>query len=121
MNYVHYFSSSRCLISATNSVLRFNTLANDIALVKLAEPTQFTEYIRPVCLPDPTVDVTSKTYRLNGLASCYILGWGEVKLNVCVFTMNYYHSINSVINSNSPRSMVLSIKGPVALNSCSRH
>ena len=69
---------------------------NDIALVKLVDSVSFTEYIRPVCLPDPTVDVTSKTYRLNGLASCYILGWGEMKLKVCLvhyFVTNIHPTI----------------------------
>ena len=85
----NYFAPWGPSVSGTGSRLRrwikyfrSNTLENDIALVKIDEPVAFTEYIRPVCLPDPTVDVTSKTYRLNGLASCYILGWGEVKLRV---------------------------------------
>lgn len=40
----------------------------DIALVKLAEPMIFTEKIRPICLPLPTIDVTD----LYGI----VTGWG---------------------------------------------
>uniref|UniRef100_A0A8C5M118 Uncharacterized protein n=1 Tax=Leptobrachium leishanense TaxID=445787 RepID=A0A8C5M118_9ANUR len=50
------------------------THANDIALLKLATSVNFTEYIRPVCLPE-TSDVFA-----DG-TSCYVTGWGLTKEN----------------------------------------
>ncbi|CAH2301623.1 transmembrane protease serine 11B [Pelobates cultripes] len=48
------------------------THANDIALIKLSTPVNFTQYIRPVCLPDK-----SNVFADN--SSCYVTGWGLLK------------------------------------------
>ena len=62
---------------------RLNTLRNDIALVHLTEPIQFTDEIKPVCLADPNNDLTdSGPSRLDGLASCFVLGWGHIEIDL---------------------------------------
>ncbi|XP_013421746.1 chymotrypsinogen A-like [Lingula anatina] len=45
---------------------------NDIALLKLSQPVQFTRYIQPACLPTVNNVFTSSD-------ECLILGWGETK------------------------------------------
>ncbi|KAH9510064.1 hypothetical protein Btru_043410 [Bulinus truncatus] len=47
-----------------------STLANDIALLKLDSPVDFTEKVRPACLP-----VYGQEFSLND--RCYITGYGE--------------------------------------------
>lgn len=44
------------------------TLLNDIALLRLASPVQFTDIVRPICLPD--IDFYSYDV-------CYATGWGQ--------------------------------------------
>ncbi|KAM9330529.1 transmembrane protease serine 9-like [Gastrophryne carolinensis] len=44
---------------------------NDIALIELSAPVTFTQYIRPVCLPDNSIVVADN-------ASCYVTGWGAL-------------------------------------------
>lgn len=46
------------------------TVDNDIALIELDEPVYFNDYLRPICLPDPT-HVTPAGTR------CYAVGWGR--------------------------------------------
>ncbi|OCT97346.1 transmembrane protease serine 11C [Xenopus laevis] len=48
------------------------THKNDIALLKLFTPLNFTRTIRPVCLPEAS-DIFSDN------SSCYITGWGALK------------------------------------------
>ncbi|XP_041360608.1 uncharacterized protein LOC121376891 [Gigantopelta aegis] len=43
---------------------------NDVALIELAEPVVFNDYVRPVCLPDDR-DVFSRS------SQCYATGWGR--------------------------------------------
>uniref|UniRef100_A0A8C5M5J7 Peptidase S1 domain-containing protein n=1 Tax=Leptobrachium leishanense TaxID=445787 RepID=A0A8C5M5J7_9ANUR len=50
------------------------THANDISLLKLSTLVKFTEYIRPVCLPE-TSDVFPDD------TSCYVTGWGRTTEN----------------------------------------
>ncbi|XP_013421764.1 tryptase-2 [Lingula anatina] len=45
---------------------------NDIALLKLSQPVQFTRYIQPACLPTVNTVFTPSD-------ECWILGWGETK------------------------------------------
>ncbi|KAK6187053.1 hypothetical protein SNE40_006301 [Patella caerulea] len=42
---------------------------NDIALIQLSRPVEYTDYIRPICLPDATETFT----RSN---QCFAVGWG---------------------------------------------
>ncbi|XP_068127203.1 transmembrane protease serine 11D-like [Hyperolius riggenbachi] len=44
---------------------------NDITLLELSAPVSFTQYIRPVCLPD-NMTVTPDN------SSCYVTGWGTL-------------------------------------------
>ncbi|OCT61866.1 hypothetical protein XELAEV_18047895mg [Xenopus laevis] len=46
--------------------------SGDIALIKLANPVQFTDLIMPVCIPTPTVVFP------NGI-NCTVTGWGSVR------------------------------------------
>ena len=46
------------------------TLDNDIAILELAEPVTFNEYVQPVCLPGPTAEPDS---------SVILIGWGKVE------------------------------------------
>ncbi|CAG07594.1 unnamed protein product, partial [Tetraodon nigroviridis] len=49
-----------------------NTLFNnDIALMKLSSPVNFTNYIRPICLARNTSQIYNATY-------CYSTGWGKL-------------------------------------------
>ncbi|XP_063281905.1 transmembrane protease serine 11C-like [Pelobates fuscus] len=45
--------------------------ANDIALLRMAAPILFTQYIRPVCLPNESAVFPDNS-------SCYITGWGSL-------------------------------------------
>ncbi|XP_040197494.1 acrosin-like [Rana temporaria] len=44
---------------------------NDIALIQLSSPVQYTDYVQPACLPSRTMDISSMT-------TCYIIGWGKM-------------------------------------------
>ncbi|XP_039392044.1 serine protease 33-like [Mauremys reevesii] len=46
--------------------------ASDIALVRLRTPLQYTAYILPVCLPDPSDSIANGT-------PCWVTGWGKVQ------------------------------------------
>ncbi|XP_044873110.1 serine protease 33-like isoform X1 [Mauremys mutica] len=46
--------------------------ASDIALVHLRTPLQYTAYILPVCLPDPSDSIANGT-------PCWVTGWGKVQ------------------------------------------
>ncbi|XP_061168048.1 atrial natriuretic peptide-converting enzyme-like [Saccostrea echinata] len=46
------------------------TVMNDIALIQLASPVYFSDYVRPLCLPDNTTVVGTR---------CFAVGWGKVK------------------------------------------
>lgn len=43
---------------------------NDIALLKLQHPVNFTSSIRPVCIP-------SETFRVKSGTKCWVTGWGK--------------------------------------------
>ena len=47
------------------------TMRNDIALIQLVEPIQFTDYVMPVCIP-PT---RRRVVTVGDV--CYSLGWGD--------------------------------------------
>ena len=44
---------------------------NDISLLKMAKPVQFTDYIRPVCMPTPKTEITDGR-------RCTLVGWGQL-------------------------------------------
>ncbi|XP_062992935.1 tryptase gamma-like [Elgaria multicarinata webbii] len=62
------------IISNPDFNLEWEDLRGDIALVKLASPVNFTNYILPICLPGSSVQIPPN-------ASCWITGWGAVKEN----------------------------------------
>ncbi|KAG8009161.1 Testisin, partial [Nibea albiflora] len=49
-------------------------LNNDIALMKLSTPVNFSDYIRPVCL-------ASNTSEFHNSTSCWSTGWGALGMN----------------------------------------
>ncbi|XP_015745070.2 prostasin-like [Python bivittatus] len=52
-----------------------NDTQNDIALVELSAPVNFTDYISPMCLPKSSVQFADN-------ASCWVTGWGRTKSDV---------------------------------------
>ncbi|XP_060137555.1 serine protease 33-like isoform X2 [Zootoca vivipara] len=49
----------------------------DIALVELKSPVSFTAYIRPICLPEASVQFSMEE-------SCVVTGWGEIQPGVAL-------------------------------------
>ena len=47
---------------------------NDIALLQLSSPANFTDYIQPICLP-------SETEQLPLYSTCFTIGWGRTQWN----------------------------------------
>ena len=47
-------------------------IKNDIALIQLESPVEYTDYIQPVCLPEKSED-------LPLYSTCYTVGWGKTK------------------------------------------
>lgn len=47
------------------------TLYNDVALLTLSEPVEFTEQIRPICLPSGSQLYSGKT--------ATVIGWGSLR------------------------------------------
>lgn len=45
---------------------------NDIALLQLERPVQFTKYIQPICLPEPGDPLPLHS-------TCFTIGWGKKK------------------------------------------
>lgn len=48
---------------------KFHPFGNDIAMLQLHLPVNFTSYISPACLPSPGIQLPSHL-------SCWITGWG---------------------------------------------
>ena len=59
----------------------------DIALLKLKEPAQFTDYVSPPCLPDQ--DDFGDDSSFGAGMDCYLSGWGRVGSNEHVPTDMY--------------------------------
>lgn len=63
-----------------------HNLKNDIALLRLEEPVNFTHFVRPICLPDkdfPT-DADEELYHKDDYITyagkqCLVLAWGETE------------------------------------------
>ena len=52
------------------------TFDNDVALVRLASPWTFDDYVQPVCTPN------NLTHELGlNLSLCFVTGWGSVSYN----------------------------------------
>lgn len=45
---------------------------NDIALIQLAEPVEFDDFVRPACLPSDS-NINEEEY----YSKCYATGWGR--------------------------------------------
>lgn len=44
---------------------------NDISILKMKTPVQFSNYVRPICLPHPNTPLTDGTL-------CTVVGWGQL-------------------------------------------
>lgn len=82
----------------------FHTRKNDIVLLKMDAPVNFTDHIRPICLPTqrPFKNDISQKRRKNDMSqsesdippytikpeddNCYIAGWSNVEHQVDIFT-----------------------------------
>lgn len=65
-------------------------LVNDIALVRVTQSIEYTDYIRPVCVADSSYDIANAV-------ECYISGWGADTLDCEFHDHNYcLHNINKV-------------------------
>lgn len=47
-------------------------IVGDIALLQLANPVRFNEYVQPICLPEPNFNLKIGT-------QCWVTGWGQVR------------------------------------------
>ena len=67
-----------------------STYENDIAILKTTERVDYNEYIRPICLPDPSQDLIKSRWALqffifsvkkyfsrSASSSCFVVGWGQ--------------------------------------------
>lgn len=50
----------------------FGTIENDIALILLEFPVNYSTYIQPVCFPEKTFMVQTDT-------DCWVTGWGKLR------------------------------------------
>ena len=76
-----------------------NRILNDIALLKLKTPLQFTNRIRQICLPSANYDINDASQAL----ACYASGWGsygEVPSKIASATL-----LDDVIISCAPVSV----------------
>lgn len=53
-----------------HEMFRTNMANSDIMLVKLDRPVELNEYISPVCLIDPDIDIEEGRH-------AYVTGWGQ--------------------------------------------
>ena len=76
-------------------------IVNDMALIKLNAPVKFSKYVKPICLPNPGIqlDINSK---------CYATGWGVTRGKLSSVNTEYsvYFFIN---NSNTNTDLSLSL------------
>ncbi|XP_045899477.1 prostasin-like [Micropterus dolomieu] len=69
-------------------------LNNDIALLKLSSPVNFTNYIRPVCL-------AANGSIFNAGTSCWVSGWGNIETNISLPSPKRLQEVSLPIVSNS--------------------
>ncbi|XP_050092155.1 CLIP domain-containing serine protease 14D-like [Anopheles aquasalis] len=65
--------------------------ANDIALIKLKGTVEYNEYVRPICLPEPTTEDKEKLY----IGNVWAAGWGRTETSTgspykLVAPLSYY-------------------------------
>ncbi|CAG5130461.1 unnamed protein product [Candidula unifasciata] len=69
-NIVNY-SSTAVVRRADREIIHheFNGVHHDIALIRLALPVSYNNYIRPICIPRKIIDFSKSS-------ECYVTGWG---------------------------------------------
>ncbi|XP_005414320.2 PREDICTED: serine protease 38 [Chinchilla lanigera] len=67
--HTQWFAVHRVILHPTYEV--GHPVGGDVALVQLQSPIEFSDAVRPVCLPPPTL-------QLDGSAVCWVAGWGLV-------------------------------------------
>ncbi|XP_030751608.1 chymotrypsinogen A-like [Sitophilus oryzae] len=60
-----------------NSGYNAQYLKNDVAILRLATPINFSANIRPICLP-----TAGKSYVTDSTTNCLVTGWGQTNFNV---------------------------------------
>ncbi|XP_038590801.1 chymotrypsin-like protease CTRL-1 [Micropterus salmoides] len=70
------------------------TLNNDIALLQLSSPVNFTNYIRPVCL-------AANGSIFNAGTTCWVSGWGNIETNISLPSPKRLQEVSLPIVSNS--------------------
>jgi len=65
-------------------------IKNDIALIQLESPVEYTDYIQPVCLPEKSED-------LPLYSTCYTVGWGKTKWDGKLTQMHLLRQLKNVI------------------------
>ncbi|XP_072522724.1 mast cell tryptase isoform X2 [Salminus brasiliensis] len=85
-----------------------NTLNNnDITLMKLSKPVNFTDYIRPICLASNSSTFFSAT-------SCWVSGWGNIGKNVTLPAPQTLQEVEvPVVGNRQCKCMYLPIKDAV--------
>jgi len=72
-------------------------IKNDIALIQLESPVEYTDYIQPVCLPEKSED-------LPLYSTCYTVGWGKTKWDGKLTQMHLLRQLKNVIKkATTPR------------------
>lgn len=59
-------------VIARHSRFTWSDMTHDVAVLKLTLPVNFTDHVRPVCLPRPGVSLPLNT-------TCYTTGWGTTR------------------------------------------
>ncbi|XP_045899478.1 serine protease 27-like [Micropterus dolomieu] len=106
LNLTVHFGLDALNLSNTNSMSRtvsqiikhpnYNTTTNDndIALLQLSSPVNFTDYIRPVCLA-----VNGSVFYAG--TTCWVTGWGAIEANISLPSPKRLQEVSVPIVSNS--------------------
>ncbi|XP_043942293.1 serine protease 33-like [Protopterus annectens] len=72
-------NSNMLTLGVSNIIIKDNyinaTLGKDIAVLQLAQTVNYTDYIRPVCLPNSSYSIPDGTM-------CWATGWGDISSGV---------------------------------------
>ncbi|OCT61865.1 hypothetical protein XELAEV_18047896mg [Xenopus laevis] len=79
--------------------------SGDIALIKLANPVPFTDYIIPVCIPTPNV------FFPNGM-NCVVTGWGTISQQVSLPYPRTLQKVQVPIIGRAPCDQMYHIDNP---------